>query len=154
MTNRECENRIRTALTHATPDRLESILSSCTEQSDPVVDVLHSQEERSTRMLKKRKERFVIAAFAAAAALMLFIGGYSLFRQGGGQVDSIILLDVNPSISLSVNEQEKVLAADALNEDAKEILGSMDLKGTSLEDADAKSAALGEQVLAMINEML
>ncbi|MCC8101043.1 MAG: phospho-sugar mutase [Clostridiales bacterium] len=27
-------------------------------------------------------------------------------------------------------------------------------KGTSLEDADAKSAALGEQVLAMINEML
>lgn len=135
MTNRECENRIRTALTHATPDRLESILSSCTEQSDPVVDVLHSQEERSTRMLKKRKERFAIAAFAAAAALMLCIGGYSLFRQGGGQVDSIILLDVNPSISLSVNEQEKVLAADALNEDAKEILGSMDLKGTSLEVA-------------------
>lgn len=135
MTNRECENRIRTALTHAAPDRLESILSSCTEQSDPVVDVLHSQEERSTRMLKKRKERFAIAAFAAAAALMLCIGGYSLFRQGGGQVDSIILLDVNPSISLSVNEQEKVLAADALNEDAKEILGSMDLKGTSLEVA-------------------
>ncbi len=28
------------------------------------------------------------------------------------------------------------------------------IKGTSLEDADAKSAALGEQVLAMINEML
>lgn len=28
------------------------------------------------------------------------------------------------------------------------------IKGTSLEDADAKSAALGEQVLAMINKML
>jgi phosphoglucomutase len=28
------------------------------------------------------------------------------------------------------------------------------IKGTSLEDADAKSAALGEQVLAMINQML
>ena len=28
------------------------------------------------------------------------------------------------------------------------------IKGTSLEDADAKSAALGEKVLAMINEML
>ena len=28
------------------------------------------------------------------------------------------------------------------------------VKGTSLEDADVKSAALGEQVLAMINEML
>lgn len=28
------------------------------------------------------------------------------------------------------------------------------VKGTSLEDADAKSAALGEEVLAMINKML
>ncbi len=28
------------------------------------------------------------------------------------------------------------------------------IKGTSLEDADAKSAALGEEVLAMINKML
>ncbi len=135
MTNRECENRIRTAMTHAAPDRLESILSSCTEQSDPVVDVLHSQEERSTKMMKKQKEKVFIAVFAAAAALMLCISGFSLFGQRGGQVDSIILLDVNPSISLSVDEGEKVLAADALNEDAKEILGSMDLKGTSLEVA-------------------
>ena len=28
------------------------------------------------------------------------------------------------------------------------------IKGTSLEDADQKSAALGEEVLAMINKML
>ena len=28
------------------------------------------------------------------------------------------------------------------------------VKGTSLEDADAKSTALGEEVLAMINKML
>ena len=28
------------------------------------------------------------------------------------------------------------------------------IKGTSLEDAEAKSAALGEEVLAMINQML
>ena len=45
------------------------------------------------------------------------------------------MLDVNPSLSLSVDAEEKVLSAEALNEDAEKVLGSMELKDTSLEVA-------------------
>lgn len=44
----------------------------------------------------------------------------------------MVSLDVNPSIQLQVNSKERVLAADALNDDAQVILEGMDLKGTQL----------------------
>ena len=47
-------------------------------------------------------------------------------------MDSIVGLDVNPSVELSINRKERVLKADALNEDARTILQGMDLKGVEL----------------------
>ncbi len=132
MTNREKEEKIRTAVCHAAPDQLKAILSSCTESQIPKAEALDVQKERLGRMRKKER-RNVWAAALAAAVLLVCVGGYSLFWRGG--VDSVILLDVNPSLSLSVNAKERVLSAEALNEDARDILGSMDLKGTSLEVA-------------------
>lgn len=44
----------------------------------------------------------------------------------------MVSLDVNPSIQLQVNSKERVLSADALNDDAQVILEGMDLKGTQL----------------------
>ena len=48
---------------------------------------------------------------------------------------SVVSLDVNPSIQLQVSKNEKVLSAEALNEDARVILDGMDLKGTQLKVA-------------------
>ena len=45
---------------------------------------------------------------------------------------SVISLDVNPSVELDVNRQEKVVSAVPLNADANEILDGMDLKGADL----------------------
>lgn len=69
------------------------------------------------------------------AALLLGAYGVLLWSKILSEPDSIIMLDVNPSLSLSVDAEERVLSAEAFNEDAKEILGSMELKGTSLEVA-------------------
>lgn len=69
------------------------------------------------------------------AALLLGAYGVLLWSKILSEPDSIIMLDVNPSLSLSVDAEERVLSAEAFNEDAKEILGSMELKGTSLEAA-------------------
>ena len=41
--------------------------------------------------------------------------------------NSIVILDVNPSIALTVNEDEKVVSAEGLNEDGRAILNGMDL---------------------------
>lgn len=145
MTNREIEQRIRTALEHAAPDRLDRILSSCDQEKD-IVDVVGSLEDTgagkkgnvirmSGKDTKKRKSGLVAIA-AAAAAFVLCFGGYALLQKNKApQIDSVILLDVNPSLSLSVDGQERVVSAQALNDDAREVLGDMELEGTSLEVA-------------------
>lgn len=50
-------------------------------------------------------------------------------------VASVISLDVNPSIALTVNRQEKVLSAQPMNDDAAVVLEGMELKGTQLDVA-------------------
>ena len=81
-------------------------------------------------------KKSLTAIAAAAAMFVLCFGGYSLSQKNAAPVvDSVVMLDVNPSLSLSVDAEEKVLSAEALNEDAEKVLGSMELKDTSLEVA-------------------
>lgn len=144
MTNRKLEQQIRTAVEHIAPDRLDSILSSCEQDNQAGFG---SSDEKASKPQKKgnvirmsektnKRKKTGLAALAAAAAFALCVGGLGLMnRNKTAPVDSVILLDVNPSLSLSVDEQERVLAAEALNEDAAEVLGDMELEGVSLEVA-------------------
>ncbi len=126
MNNQELTQRIRTAAEHAAPDQLDKILSSCDEQKGEIVQM--------TTYKNKKKGITMIAA--AAAVLVLCLGLYAFAgNTRTAAVDAVILLDVNPSLSLSVDSKEKVVAAQALNADAEEVLGDMDLEGTSLEVA-------------------
>ena len=47
-------------------------------------------------------------------------------------VDSIVSIDVNPSIELSVDPQDTVVSCRALNEDAVNVLDGMDLNQMDL----------------------
>lgn len=141
MTNREMEKRIQTAATHAAPDKLSDILSSCGKQmnhtsgKEPAADAGRQEKGRKDSMRGKRNG-FVLAALAAAMVLALGLGGYFwLNRTQAPRVDSVITLDVNPSISVYVDADENVISVEALNDDAREILGNMELEGTSLEVA-------------------
>ena len=53
-------------------------------------------------------------------------------------------IDVNPSIELEVNRQEKVLRATPLNDDAQTILDGMKLEGVNLKTA--VNAVIGSMV--------
>lgn len=150
MTDHELERRIRTAVEHATPDRLDCILSSCDQQNhitnvsackahaDGSVEgeVIHMSEMKQKNTMPAGVKRGLAAIAAIAAMFVLCFTGYQLVqRQTTPMVDSVITLDVNPSLSMRVDADETVLAAEALNDDANEILGSMELEGTSLEVA-------------------
>ena len=136
------EQQIRTAVEHAAPNQLDSILSSCDQIQNtagaPVQEqkkgaIIHMSEVKNS---KARRRSGLMAIAALAAVFVLCIGGYSLFwNQTAPVSDSIITLDVNPSLSMHVDSNEKVISVEALNEDAKEVLGTMDLKDTSLEVA-------------------
>lgn len=125
MTHEEIHKRIQQAATHAAPDQLDAILSACEEQKGTVISMKNNQKRRW------------IAPLSAAAALAIVAGsifGISRFQQASA-ADSVVTLDINPSIALSVNNKETVTTATPLNDDAKDIMGGMELEGTNLETA-------------------
>lgn len=84
-----------------------------------------------------KKNNLWIKCGALAAVLVLCIGiGVGVFnftnRNSRGARNSVIMLDVNPSISLTVNKKEKVVNAEGLNEDGKAVLNGMDLDGVDM----------------------
>ena len=82
---------------------------------------------------RNRTRRIWMQLGAVAAALILVFGinlTYANFR-----VDSVVGIDVNPSLEISVNRNEKVLSVQALNEDAEIVLDGMDLKNVDLDVA-------------------
>ena len=128
MTNEQMERRLASAVEKTAPDDVNGVLSRC-------------EERKGTERLmteKKTAMRRWTTLVAACLALML-LGGGGLFYQQANAVASVVSLDVNPSIELRVNRDEKVLSCTPLNEDAQEILedmgGGADLKGAKLDVA-------------------
>ena len=127
MTDQELERRLAQALSHSAPDDLEGVLSRC--------------ETRKGNVIPMKKKKIPARRWLAAACLALVLvgGGSGLVYQQAYAVASVVSLDVNPSIELNVNRNEKVLSCTPLNEDAAAVLADMgggaDLKGTKLDVA-------------------
>ena len=68
---------------------------------------------------------------ALAAVLLLFVGARSVFR-GQNETFAVVGLDVNPSVELSVNRSDRVIAVNALNNEGSELVSEMDLKGSDI----------------------
>ena len=127
MTDQELERRLERALSHAAPDDLEGVLSRCETRKGNVIP------------MKQTKTPAMRWLAAACLALLLVGGGSGVAYQQAYAVASVVSLDVNPSIELKVNKNEKVLSCVGLNEEAQEVLADMgggaDLKGTKLDVA-------------------
>ena len=122
MTDRQLEEKLARAVDHAAPDQLDHILSRCQPRKGNV-----------SIMKPKKKRSFATYAVAACLALLLIGGsGAGIWYQQANAVASVVSLDVNPSIQLSVNKSEKVLSAVPLNQEAEEILTDLPLEGTDL----------------------
>lgn len=130
MTDRELEQRLHTALDHAAPNDVNGVLSRCESGKGTVIQMTNANENKKTNAKK-----WAPMAVAACLALLLVGGGAGYYYQSVNGVASIVSLDVNPSIELKVNKNEKVLSATPMNDDAKEILDGMNLKGTQADVA-------------------
>ena len=129
MTDRNVEQALRTALEHAAPNDVESVLLRCDDRKGNVIPMTNQNPE------KKNRKPLRLAALAAAACLVLAIGGGSIYYNQSQTAASIVSLDVNPSIELVLNRRERVLRATPLNEDAAAVLDGMDLTGSTLDVA-------------------
>lgn len=142
MTDRELEQKLAEAFTRAAPDDLEVILSRCGGQNGSVTEMKELKSniidvEVTEVKPQKRLGRWLAAA--CAALVLLGAGGGGLIYQQSYAVASVVSLDVNPSIELKVNRNERVLSCTALNTEAAAVLfdmdGGADLKGTKLDVA-------------------
>ena len=127
--NRKILKKVKTAFENQTPHVLESVLARCHEMDC-------SEKGKVITMTRKKTFKPLTKAFIAMAACfaLIVVGslGYTGYRHNY-TVASTISFDVNPSLEIKVNEQEKVLEVLPLNEDAKTVIGTMDFRGSSLE---------------------
>lgn len=128
MNPKEIEHKLKTAIDHSVPDVLDHILKEC-EHGKPVpLPVVNGSPNHS------RRRPFI--AFTSAAAVFLVILAVVTFGLPGDNayhtVASIVSLDVNPSIEIKTNREDKVLEVNALNDEAITILDGMDLKDVDI----------------------
>ena len=123
MTDRELEQRLAKALSAAAPNDVEGVLSRCEARKGIVIPM----KERTTGKMWR--------SLAAACLALVLVGGGGAYYYQANAVASVVSLDVNPSIELKVNKNEKVLSAQPMNADGAAILEGMDLKGTQADVA-------------------
>ena len=143
--NQMIENRIKRALEASVPQILPKLLEDIESREE--VKAMNQVENRQGQgpLTEKRTNIFqrplrVLAP--VAAALILILGAWMAYANL--RVQSVIAFDVNPSIELSVNQKEKVLRAQAGNEEALAVMGDMKLKGVDLDVA--VNALIGSMV--------
>ena len=87
----------------------------------------------------KKKKKRGWARWGSIAAILVVCISIGVFGIGSPGIfigaDSVITLDVNPSISLTVNTNEKIVDAEGLNEDGVTVLDDMDLEGVDMDVA-------------------
>ncbi|MBP3437468.1 MAG: hypothetical protein J6K61_06160 [Clostridia bacterium] len=141
MKKRSLKNKITAAFASETPSLQSKILASCEKEAQlpasvPAEKVIQSPASRPQfNMMLKR-------VAACAVCLMLFLSGLGvgLFVPRGevatlGDAETFVYLDVNPSIELQMDNQNRVVKCLAKNEDAEAILASLKLESVDMDTA-------------------
>lgn len=128
--------QIEACLKSATDDLIPNVLERI-DLSTPQI-----MESRESRPSFFKRQRVIAGLIAACFCMIMLAGGTYSFQNS--RVDSVIGIDVNPSVELSVNKKNRVLKAEAVNQDGKTILQDMDLEGVDLNVA--VNALIGSMV--------
>lgn len=124
MEDRNIEYKVAGAFQNAVPDILDSILSDSSEEKGTIT---MAESKRSGGFTKR------LATVAAALALII-VGAFGVvYYNANYAVSSTVSLDVNPSVEITVNDKERVLNVNALNEDGKKVIGDMDFSGSDID---------------------
>ena len=132
------KDEIRHAYEEETPNMREEVMRACEGQA---------QECAPAPQPKRRGVAIFWRRFAAVAASVvlfavgLFVGKIIPTTPLATAVETSVYLDVNPSIEMTLDKDNRVLTCvpatldGVLDEDAKKVLGEMDLTGVELKTA-------------------
>ncbi len=124
----QLEGHLRSAVDELTPNVLSKIDLNVPQDAVP-----HETQTVQAAILRmQRRIRGFALASAACLCVIAMGGGAYGYHVQNRRVESVIGIDVNPSIELSINRKGRVLSVCALNQDAQEIIADMDLEGVDL----------------------
>ena len=138
LTNEMIKEKLEEAVKSETPDMLDGLLSEIeqTEQKSktaagPALIPVPVAAEKKQKKPGLNKKNWYRGLAALAAALVLFIGAGSMLRMQNESF-AVVGIDVNPSVELSVNRSDRVVAVNTLNDEGEELVSEMDLKGSDI----------------------
>lgn len=116
---------------------------------DEYIEEIMTESVRSAR--RRSGKRNAVASIAASLAIVIL--GTAVMASNGANVEkdemtltssvqsiqmarnSVIMIDVNPSIRIEVNDRDTVVAVEGLNDDSKPVLEGLELKGKDYKTA-------------------
>ena len=112
MNNKEIKQRYKEIINKSTPDVLNKILEDCDKRES---EVFKMNDEYRTN----RRGLFIKIASLMAMFTICLIGtvGYNQYK-----VETLISLDVNPSVEMKLDKKGRVVNTQALNKDGEKIL--------------------------------
>lgn len=113
-------DKITKIFEHCVPNNFASVLEEC------------NKIERKNYKMKNKTTIFRKFAYLSFGIIVGIAGLFTYQKMELSKIASTVLLDVNPSIELNVNKNDKIISVNPLNEDAKIIIDNMNLKNSDL----------------------
>lgn len=120
MNEKEILSNLKSAYEKITPNDIDSVMKK-----------IKNVEKESEVMKNNKNKNWLKWALVPTFAVLVFCVFLGIQNTKNSGV-SIVSIDVNPSIEIEVNKDEKILAARAINDDAKKILEDIELKNVDL----------------------
>ena len=147
MNEREIMERLQRVITDTPIDLLETL-----QQTDVEKMEAHDRytEQPAARVVPiHRRPMTFLRPVLAAAMLFLVIGAGWFWAQ---MPVSTLYVDINPSVSLTMNRMDRVKEARAYNTDGEALLASLDLNGLSAAEALSQlDRAVPERGVTMVS---
>ncbi len=108
----------------------DKLVLSAMDDSD-----LNGQKKTKTGGIRTMKKTLYMKWGAIAAAFVFVISAVIIAANVFGSSNTIIALDVNPSIEIEIDDNNRIEDIDAVNRDAERVLESLNLEGKDIDIA-------------------
>lgn len=126
MKKKEINKRLNDIILKGMPDVLDNVLNECEKKG--LKEMKKEETITETQKINWYSPKYTIAF--ATVLICILTAGILYFKSD--KVDTIIELDVNPSIEIKTDKNKEIIEAVALNDDGKKVLEGMNLKSVEL----------------------
>ena len=134
MNKKQIETSIKRSIALDTPDLFEQIASTPVQKLSEEDYIVKSRPKQKHGISKLQA---LFTAFSSIAIMFAICFG---FIHSYYSVDSIIAIDVNPSVEITLNKSYKVLSVRANNEDGEKLIQNKSFKNKSCDAVIAELA--------------